>query len=323
MRRALLAAVLLAGICVHAESGAPTAIGNVDSRTSIRLDGTWNTIIDPYETGLGSRFYENAKPKTKSDLIEYDFEHSPKLHVPGDWNTQRESLLFYEGPIWYQRNFSYHKRPGVRTFLYFGAANYFARIWVNGQKLGEHVGGFTPFDFDATDQVNDGDNSIVVEVDNTRHAEGVPALKTDFWNYGGLTRGVRLVEEPADFIQDYLIQLAQGKADIVEGWVQLGAAAGSGQVSIEIPEIHLKQSTQLDASGRAIFRFPVHVELWSPDHPKLYRVVISGGGDSVTDEIGFRTIETRGAQILLNGKPIFLRGISMHEEAPFRSGKAF
>jgi beta-glucuronidase len=323
MGRALLAAVLLAGICVHAQSGPPTAIGNVGGRTTISLDGTWNTIIDPYETGLGSRFYENAKPKTKSDLIEYDFEHSPKLHVPGDWNTQRESLLFYEGPIWYQRNFSYHKRSGVRTFLYFGAANYFARIWVNGKKLGEHVGGFTPFGFDATDQVNDGDNSIVVEVDNTRHAEGVPALKTDFWNYGGLTRGVRLVEVPADLIQDYLIQLAKGKADIVEGWVQLTGAGDSGQVSIEIPEIHLKQSTQLDASGRAVFRFPARLELWSPDHPKLYHVVISGGGDSVRDEIGFRTIETRGSQILLNGKPIFLRGISMHEEAPFRSGKAF
>jgi beta-glucuronidase len=323
MGRALLAAVLLAGICVHAQSGPPTAIGNVGGRTTISLDGTWNTIIDPYETGIGSRFYENAKPKTKSDLIEYDFEHSPKLHVPGDWNTQRESLLFYEGPIWYQRNFSYHKRSGVRTFIYFGAANYFARVWVNAKKLGEHVGGFTPFDFDATDQVTDGDNSIVVEVDNTRHAEGVPALKTDFWNYGGLTRGVRLVEVPADLIQDYLIQLAKGKADIVEGWVQLTGAGDSGQVSIEIPEIHLKQSTQLDASGRAVFRFPARLELWSPDHPKLYHVVISGGGDSVRDEIGFRTIETRGSQILLNGKPIFLRGISMHEEAPFRSGKAF
>jgi beta-glucuronidase len=323
MRRALLAAMLLAGICVHAESGAPTAIGNVGGRTTIRLDGTWNTIIDPYETGVGARFYENAKPKSKSDLIEYDFEHSPKLRVPGDWNTQRESLLFYEGPIWYQRNFSYHKRSGVRTFLYFGAANYFAQIWVNGKKLGEHVGGFTPFDFDSTDQLNDGDNSVVVEVDNTRHAEGVPALKTDFWNYGGLTRGVRLVELPADFIQDYSIQLAKGKADIIEGWVQLTGAGDSGQVSIEIPEIHLKQSTQLDASRRAVFRFPAHVEVWSPDHPKLYHVVISGGGDSVTDEIGFRTIETRGSQILLNGKPIFLRGISMHEEAPFRSGKAF
>jgi beta-glucuronidase len=63
--------------------------------------------------------------------------------------------------------------------------------------------------------------------------------------------------------------------------------------------------------------------LWSPKNPKLYRVIISGEGDTVTDEIGFRTIETRGTQILLNGKPIFLRGISMHEEAPFRGGRAF
>lgn len=323
MRQALLAAVLLAAICVHAESAPATAIGNVSGRATTSLDGTWNTIIDPYESGMGSRFFENAKPKTKSDLVEYDFDRSPKLHVPGDWNTQRESLLFYEGPLWHQRNFSYHKRAGVRTFLYFGAANYFARVWLNGKKLGEHVGGFTPFDFDATVQLDDGDNSVVVEVDNTRHAEGVPALKTDFWNYGGLTRGVKLVEVPDDFIQDYSIQLAKGKTDLIEGWVQLGAAAGSGQVSIEIPEIHLKQLARLDPSGRATFRFPVHVELWSPDHPKLYQIVISGEGDRVKDEIGFRTIETHGAQILLNGKPIFLRGISMHEEAPFRSGKAF
>jgi beta-glucuronidase len=323
MTRAVLAALLLAGICLHAESGPPTAIGNVGSRTTISLDGTWNTIIDPYETGVGAQFYENTKPKTKSDLVEYDFERSPKLHVPGDWNTQRESLLFYEGPIWYQRSFSYHKRPRVRTFLYFGAANYFSRVWVNGKKLGEHVGGFTPFDFDTTDQLTDGDNSIVVEVDNTRHAEGVPALRTDFWNYGGLTRGVKLVEVPAGFIQDYSIQLAKGKADVIEGWVQIAGTDHSGEISIEIPETQLKQSAHVNDTGRAVFRFPVHLELWSPDHPKLYHVVISGGGDSVADEIGFRTIETRGSQILLNGKPIFLRGISMHEEAPFRSGKAF
>jgi beta-glucuronidase len=323
MSRAVFATLLLAGICLHAQSGPQAAIGNVAGRTTISLDGNWNTIIDPYETGLGNRFYENAKPKTKADLVEYDFERSPKLHVPGDWNTQRESLLFYEGPLWYQRNFPHHTTTGVRTLLYFGGANYFARVWLNGKKLGEHVGGFTPFDFDATDQLNDGDNSLVVEVDNTRHADGVPALKTDFWNYGGLTRGVKLVEVPSNFIQDYSIQLAKGQTDLIEGWVQLAGAAGSGQVSIEIPEIHLKQSAQVDPSGRAMFNFPVHIELWSPDHPKLYQVLISGGGDRVTDEIGFRGIETRGSQILLNGKPIFLRGISMHEEAPFRSGKAF
>jgi beta-glucuronidase len=323
MTRAVFATLLLAGVCLHAQSGPQSAIENSAGRTTVILDGDWNIIIDPYETGLGSRFYENAKPKIKSDLVEYDFERSPKLHVPGDWNTQRESLLFYEGPMWYQRNFSYHHRPGVRGLLYFGAANYFSRVWVNGKKLGEHVGGFTPFDFDATEELNDGENSLVVEVDNTRHPDGVPALKTDWWNYGGLTRGVKLVNVPETYIQDYSLQLAKGKADVIEGWVQVAGVARSGDISVEIPEVRLKQSAHVDDSGRAVFRFPVRVDLWSPENPKLYRVVISAHGDSVTDEIGFRTVETRGSQILLNGKPIFLRGISMHEEAPFRSGKAY
>ncbi len=323
MRRAVVLGLLLSSLWLYAESGSPVVIANASSRTTISLDGAWNTIVDPYETGLGGRYYENAKPKAKSDLVEYDFERSPKLRVPGDWNTQRDSLLFYEGPLWYQREFSYHQRSGVRTFLYFGAANYFARVWLNGKKLGEHVGGFTPFDFEATDQLVDGENSVVVEVDNTRHADGVPSLKTDWWNYGGLTGSVRLVEVPQAFIQDYSVQLAKGHTDVIEGWVQLDRGNRSGEMLIEIPEIHLKQSAQMDASGRGSFRFPAHVELWSPENPKLYKVVISGVGDSVTDEIGFRTVETRGAQILLNGKPVFLRGISMHEEAPFRSGRAF
>lgn len=323
MKRLALAAVLLTAICLSAQGAPRTALANVRSRAGISLDGAWNTIVDPYEIGLGSHFYENSKPKTKGDLLEFDFEHSPKLHVPGDWNTQRESLLFYEGPIWYQRNFSYHKRSGIRDFLYFGAANYFARVWLNGKKLGEHTGGFTPFDFDASDQLVDGDNSVVVEVDNTRHLDGVPALKTDWWNYGGLTADVRLVEVPETYIQNYEVQLAKGKADVIEGWVQVAAETHSAQVSIEIPEIRLRQPAQVDESGRAVFQFPAHVQLWSPENPKLYRIVISAGIDRITDEIGFRTIATRGAQILLNGKPIFLRGISMHEEAPFRSGRAF
>jgi beta-glucuronidase len=208
------------------------------------------------------------------------------------------------------------------VFLYFGAANYFSRVWLNGTKLGEHIGGFTPFHFEVTDQLVDGENSVVVEVDNTRHADGVPSLKTDWWNYGGLTRSVKLIEVPETFIENYFVQLAKGRSDEIDGWVQLGRSSHGGAVTVEIPEIHLKQAAQADASGRATFRFPAKVQLWSPENPKLYKVVISSEGDSVSDEIGFRTIETRGTQILLNGKPIFLRGISMHEEAPFRSGRA-
>jgi beta-glucuronidase len=298
-------------------------IGGTTNRNTISLDGTWSTIVDPYESGTGSRYYLNWKPKSKSDLLEYDFDRSPKLHVPGDWNTQRESLLFYEGPVWYQRYFSYEKHPHARTFLYFGAANYQARVWLNGKELGEHIGGFTPFDFEVTDQIAEGENSLVVEVDNTRHIDGVPTLRSDWWNYGGLTRSVKLVEVPETFIEDYSVQLARSGPDQIEGWVQFNGPTHANEVSVEIPDARLKQTVRIDSSGRAAFRFSAKVELWSPENPKLYRVVISGGGDSVTDEIGFRRVETRGTQILLNGKPVFLRGICIHEEAPFRSGRAF
>jgi beta-glucuronidase len=296
---------------------------NIGDRPSISLDGTWNTIVDPYEEGLRAHYFQNPKPKTKSDLVEFDFAASPKLRVPGDWNTQRDSLLFYEGALWYQRNFSYKRRPDTRTFLNFGAANYLARIWLNGNKLGEHVGGFTPFSFEVTDQLADGENNLVVEVNNTRQADGVSALRTDWWNYGGLTRSVRLVEVPRTFISDFSIQLARSNPNQIAGWVQVDGAPPGTEATFEIPEIQLKQSALLDTSGRAVFRASAKPDLWSPGKPKLYKVIVSAGRDKVTDEIGFRTISTRGTQILLNGRPVFLRGICLHEEAPFRSGRAF
>jgi beta-glucuronidase len=302
--------------------GETPLIANVSARKTISLDGVWNSIIDPYETGLSSHFYENAKPKTKSDLIEYDFDRSPKLKVPGDWNSQRESLLFYEGPMWYQRYFSYQKHEHTRTFLYLGAANYLARVWLNGKKLGEHVGGFTPFNFEVTDQLADGENSVVVEVDNTRRADGVPSNHTDWWNYGGLTRSVELVEVQEAFVQDFSIQVAKGKPDEIEAWVHLNGAPTMPS-TIEIPELHVKSVGEQDKPGWQFFRIKTKPELWSPDNPKLYRVIISTGSDRITEEIGFRTIEARGTQILLNGKPIFLRGICLHEDAPFRGGRAF
>ena len=301
-------------------------IADPPSRSTIALDGVWNSIVDPYESGLSSRFFENAKPKSKSDLIEYDFDRSPKLLVPGDWNTQRDSLLLYEGPMWYQRYFPWEKKPHTRIFLYFGAANYRARVWLNGAKLGEHVGGFTPFDFEVTDKIMNGENSLVVEVDNTRVAEGVPGIHTDWWNYGGLTRGVKLIEVPETFIDNYKLQLARGRLDRVEGWVQLENAKEGAEVTIEIHRGDLlvtERKARVDASGRAEFQFPVKLDLWSPEDPRLYEVRISAEGDHLTDQIGFRTVEVRGTEILLNGKPIFLRGISLHEEAPFRGARAF
>ena len=322
MRRLLFLLVTLTSAGYAA--GNPSALmHNIPNRTTISLNGPWQAIVDPYETGLNARFYLNAKPRDKHELIEYDFDKSDVLIVPGDWNSQKKELFFYEGPVWCKKSFSYRKREYTRVFVYFGAANYFTRAYLNGQALGEHEGGFTPFNFEITDKIREGDNFLVAEVNNARRRDGVPSANTDWWNYGGLTRDVMLVEVPETFVQDYVVQLAKGSSSEIAGWVQLSGAVAAQQVTVEIPEAAIKETVTTDAAGRAEFRFPAKVQLWSPGHPKLYDVVLSSAADKVHDTVGFRTIETRGTQVLLNGNPVFLRGIALHEEAPFRGGRAF
>ncbi|HYM75428.1 MAG TPA: glycoside hydrolase family 2 TIM barrel-domain containing protein [Candidatus Dormibacteraeota bacterium] len=326
MKRCLLVLLLAGWTCAatvaSAASSPSTLIANVPGRTAVSLSGSWRAFADPYEWGKAG-YFRDAKPKDKRDLVEYSFDASPVMNVPGDWNTQRESLMFYEGPVWYRRLFSYHKRAGARAFVYFGAVNYQASVYLNGEKLGEHAGGFTALNFEATSLLREGENFLVVEVNNVRRADGVPALKFDWWNYGGITRDVMLIEEPETFIQDYWVQLSRGSQSEISGWVQLNGTQVRQAVTLEIPEAHVRELLKPDSGGLASFRFPAKLDLWSPEDPKLYDVILTSGSETIHDQIGFRTIEVQGAKILLNGKPIFLRGISMHEEAPFREGRAF
>jgi len=304
---------------------------NTENRNPISLNGKWQTIIDPYEQGYYDYRYEpskngffiNQKPQSKSDLVEYDFDKSPLLNVPGDWNTQKEKLFLYEGTIWYKKDFDYKKSSGKRLFIYFGAINYRADVYLNGKKLWEHIGGFTPFNFEITNLVKDKDNFVIVKVDNKRKRDAVPTLNTDWWNYGGITRDVKLIEVPSTFIRDYFIQLKKGSAKNITGWIQLDGNKKEQNVIVKIPETNAETKVKTNSEGFAKLDFNADLTPWSPDNPKLYNVVIESETDTVKDQIGFRTIETKGTDILLNGKPIFLRGISIHEEAPIRSGRAF
>ncbi|HSD45323.1 MAG TPA: glycoside hydrolase family 2 TIM barrel-domain containing protein [Pyrinomonadaceae bacterium] len=305
-------------------------IANPDGRKTIELDGDWQAIIDPYESGFydyryqpsANGYFRNAKPKTKSDLIEYDFDSSATLKVPGDWNTQTDQLFFYEGTVWYKKSFDYQRRADTRLFVYFGAANYQADVYLNGEKIGQHEGGFTPFNFEITKLVRDSENFLVVKVDNKRRRDAVPTLMTDWWNYGGLTRGVKLVETPATFVHDYFVQLEKGSRDRVRGWVKLAGEKPGQRITMRIPEAGVSKSFATDANGTALIDFNANLKLWSPETPKLYEVIIEAETDQVRDQIGFRSIETRGTDILLNGRPIFLRGVCIHEEAPLRGGRA-
>lgn len=304
---------------------------NVDNREVTSLNGVWKTIIDPYEEG----YYDSQRnPITwhygldrditdKTKLQEYNFATEKILHVPSDWNTQRPELFYYEGTVWYRKRFNHKLNNEKRSFLYFGAANYEAIVFLNGKELGKHTGGFTPFNFEVTDLLKDGENSVVVKVDNKRIPEGVPTIITDWWNYGGLTRDVKIVETSKSFVRDYYIYLDKNDKTKIKGRIQIDGESKSQSIKVEIPELKMSLSLKPDNSGIAEFEQKAKPSLWSPEDPKLYVVNITYEGEQLTDEIGFRTIETKGTKILLNGKEVFCRGISIHEEAPFRTGRAY
>ena len=310
----------------------PELIQNVRARAGMSLSGPWRTIVDPYNSGYfdyrrhpraDGGYGANRKPQSKHDLIEYSFETAAQLQVPGDWNTQRPEFMFYEGHIWYERDFDYVPKAGHRLYLWFGAANSRASVYLNGVQLGEHEGGFTPFQFEVTKLAREKGNFVVVNVDNERRPEGVPALATDWWNYGGLTREVRLIEVPETFIEDYSLQLEKGSGSRISGWVRLNGPNRRQPVTVPIPEARVSITVTPDESGLAAIGVDAQLALWSPENPKLYDVEIENSSDRVSERIGFRTIQASGKDILLNGKPLHLRGVSIHGEAPFRGGRLF
>ena len=339
MRRLLsiILSVIGGGFLAVASAATLPLIQNVNAYESLSLNGEWNYIVDVQEEGYYDYrmnptrwgFFQNAKPQKPEDLIEYDFDKSPTMKIPGDWNTQDERLFFYEGTVWFKKSFQATPMKDIRTLLYFGAVNYDCHVYVNGKKAGHHIGGFTPFNFDVTALLKEGENVVIVKVDNKRHAEDVPTQIFDWWNYGGITREVRLVKVNPIYLEDYNLQLT--KADVkakqreIAFSARLNKAEAGHKVVVFIPELKLEQQLTTDTEGKVSGTLKINAKklaLWSPASPKLYRVDISLNNSTISDEIGFRTIETRDKQILLNGQPIFLKGISIHNEKPNGGGRA-
>ncbi len=297
---------------------------NVYGRRVQLLNGKWDAIVDLYDQGRKNKIYLNKKPENKTDFYEYAFENGIRLNVPSDWNSQMPELKYYEGTIWYGRKFDAVKVSGERLFLYFAAVSYRCRIYLNGKEIGQHEGGFTPFQVEITDAVKENNNFLVVEVNNTRRIEAIPAMAFDWWNYGGITRDVFLVSTPKVFIDDYFIQLDKNRGDKINAQVKLSEKLANSSVTIEIPELQLRQTLETNAFGEVKTSFTsTKIKRWSPAVPKLYHVKISTQTDKIEEEIGFRNIGVKGEDILLNGQPIFLKSISFHEEIPQREGRAF
>ncbi|WP_324756493.1 glycoside hydrolase family 2 protein [Sphingobacterium thalpophilum] len=297
---------------------------NVYGRRVQSLNGKWDAIVDLYDQGKKNKIYLNKKPENKTDFYEYAFENGLRLNVPSDWNSQMPELKYYEGTIWYARRFDAAKDRGGRLFLYFGAVSYRCRIYLNGQEIAQHEGGFTPFQVEITDAVKEKNNFLAVEVNNTRRVDAIPAMAFDWWNYGGITRDVFLIRTPSVFIDDYFIQLDKTGADKINASVKLSEKKANIPVTIEIPELQLKQTLMTDAHGEIKTAFVSQkIKRWSPSAPTLYQVKISSPDDQIEEEIGFRNVWVKGEDVYLNGQSIFLKSISFHEEIPQRRGRAF
>ncbi|WP_137862644.1 MULTISPECIES: glycoside hydrolase family 2 TIM barrel-domain containing protein [unclassified Sphingomonas] len=320
----------LAALLMSPPAGAQTLVA-ADLRPGQTLDGAWHWSVDPYRDGVAgfhggppsestARWQDSIQEveaaKRPTALFEFDMQRSAITHLPGSWIGHAPEMRYYQGLVWYQRTFDWQPAgTGKRVYLRLGSADYAASIFLNGKPLGKHVGAFTPFAFDVTALLRAGSNQITIGVDSARTDNDVPPPVTDWETYGGITRSIRLVTVPETFVDDAFVRLDRNGRIAV--FVRLlGPRAADTPIRLAIPALGTAIQGRTDGKGNwiASLAAPRALKRWSPDSPTLYDVEILAGEDRFADRIGFRTIEVQGDRILLNGKSIFLRGISMHEE---------
>ncbi|MDR1230924.1 MAG: hypothetical protein LBK61_05935 [Spirochaetaceae bacterium] len=308
---------------------------NISGRETESLNGKWHFCVDPYDSCRRAHWFKEVRYSDKGaeQPVDWDFDVWGRIPVPGTWNMQARELYWYENSGIYMRTFRYvPKADGEHLFLCFEGASYEASVFLNGVFIGTHDGGSTPFTADIGDAVKAGEeNRLIVVADARRSPLRVPMDNTDWFNYGGLYRDVYLVRAPKVFIKDWFVRLLpDGQFSNIRADVTVAGAGRDEEGAIavlSIPELGIEKEMEV-LRGKGGVSFSVDaaaLSLWSPDNPKLYDVSIQllspGGepdgkpdGDLVRDRVGFREIKTRGQEILLNGKKIFLKGISVHED---------
>ncbi len=246
---------------------------------------------------------------------------------------------YYRGPAWYRRDLDLTPKAGQHYLLQFDGAALIADVYVNGQSVGHHEGGYAAFRCDITAALTAGHNVIAVRVDNTKVAQIAP-LSGDFNVFGGLYRGVSLIETGGAHIDlmDHggpgiyatTAAITPGRADIrIRERVANDGAAATVRVRTRILDAAGKTVAQsqafqaLKAEDTTELAVAVAVQrphLWAGrSDPYLYHVVVEVGDDSVTVPLGIRTVGFKDGQFLLNGQPYRLYGVDMQQ--PGRKGK--
>lgn len=280
------------------------------------LNGTWHYAVDQYDTCINAKWYEENYYDKEGNLlpVDFSFDEWDTINLPCCWNTFDRTYLLYEGSMIFTRKFFFDKtNEDERVLLKIGAANYLCRIFLNKKYVGIHRGGSTPFYFDITDFLTHS-NRIIIQADNTRRNEQIPPAVTDWFNYGGVYRDIEIIRVPKIHIKSFRIYLQpESGFQKIHAKVTLSEKISSSAI-LTIDELGIQEEIAVK-NGRGEITFTAAPELWSPENPKLYQVTLSCENDSVRDRVGFREIRVENMDILLNGIPVFLKGISCHEDS--------
>jgi beta-glucuronidase len=248
--------------------------------------------------------------------------------VPSTWKKEFEELKWYDGHANYAKDFSIDEIPeDMEAFICFDGVTYRSEVYLNGEEVGTHEWGYSPFQFRVTDHIKK-QNRLFVLVDNFMQEDRVPGVRCDWNNDGGITGGVKIIFVPKIFIENFRTSTRlEGDQAIISVDLFLKSFSSPNaqeNISFEIPELNIAHSVSVKAGEKKTIEFSVpkkDIELWNPEKPKLYSTILKTVHETIEDEIGYREIKTEGTQVLLNGKELRLYGVAVHSEFP-ETGRA-
>lgn len=303
-----------------------------DARALLDLSGLWKFQMDD-----GSGFQQGW---TKAPLPDPEL-----IAVPASYNDQKEKTEYRDhyGWVFYQKEIEV---PAVlfsqRIVLRFGAVTQEAKVYLNGELICQHKGGYLPFEAEVTDRLAGGKNLLCVAVDNkVNHStlpvgnetgtaffgSGLPDIESvrnrkckpanlpnfDFFNYAGIHRPVKLYTTPKSYIKNITIVT---DIDGTDGIVRYELECG-GEEEARITILDPAGQTVASAVGRKGKMRIQDAGLWEPGHPYLYTADIRYGEDHYTQKFGIRTVNVEGDKFLINGKPFYFKGFGKHEDSAF------
>lgn len=277
------------------------------TRKTLNLSGVWQFATDEKNVG-------------ESEGWQKGFSAQENFVIPGMWNNEK-GYLSYEGVAWYSKQF--YSDGGTLRF-WFGGVMTQADVWLDGEKLGEHYGGFCEFSF-IKRGVKAGWHTLIMRVDNSFDEDSIPQKSVDWWHYGGVTREI-VVETLVDVCVlhskvDYTLSDAWKNAGVtVEAELyNAGEEEKTSCVRFTFADKKFIKEITLSAGETKTVEFSFDVEnvhLWDMDDPYLYPMTFRTETDDLIDRTGFRKVEVQPDGIYLNGRRVEIRGVNRHEEHP-------